>query len=141
MDNSYCKIDLNKNHEILGVVSSVCSMTQYYFTRRKGSKPVRKSRTLSFFSLKDGYIIFPRGWFWYVYDKLIDRGHTFEFTDSRKPFNLNPIELINLSLYDIIAFDKKVCKNYNRSSSPYFCFTFLFSIMQIVTDQFSVMLE
>jgi len=100
MDNSYCKIDLNKNHEILGVVSSVCSMTQYYFTRRKGSKPVRKSRTLSFFSLKDGYIIFPRGWFWYVYDKLIDRGHTFEFTDSRKPFNLNPIELINLSLYD-----------------------------------------
>ena len=90
-DNSYCYIKGN-SIGIAKVVDTVCKIEHWYFTRNFHTKrPERRVRDLVFYSSKNGGFIFPRGWFWDIYDKLIEIGNDVRIIDKRDSFTLEPI--------------------------------------------------
>ncbi len=100
-NNSYCYIE-NNSLEVTKVIAEVCTIEHWYYTRNWHTKrPERKVRDLVFFSQKNGGYVFPRGWFWDIYDKLIEKSHVIRVFDLRPPLALEPINSnhINYNFY------------------------------------------
>ena len=97
-DNSYCYIAGN-GLPIAKIMDEVCKIQHWYFTRNfHTKKPERRVRDLVFYSSKNGGFVFPRGWFWEVYDKLIEKDYEVKIFDKRDPF---VFESINSKYIDI----------------------------------------
>lgn len=101
LDNSYCSLETDSFKEAIKIINEVCSMTQVYFgLDYYTKKPIRKTKILSFFELKNKIIIFPRGWFWEIYDKLKLNDFKIRLIDKRAKLILKPIELKNITLFN-----------------------------------------
>lgn len=101
-DNSYCYVDSN-DLPVAKIIDEVCKIEHWYFTRNFHTKrPERRVRDLVFYSSKNGGFVFPRGWFWEIYDHLIKRDYTIKVFDKRIPFHLNSInsKFIDIKFYD-----------------------------------------
>lgn len=100
--NSYCFIE-NNSLKITKIMDEVCKIEHWYYVRDfHTKKPKRKMRELVFYSSRNGGYVFPRGWFWEVYDRLIDKGYIVRVFDLRPPFEFEPINsrYIDIDLFD-----------------------------------------
>lgn len=100
-NNSYCFI-IGNGLSIAKIIDGVCKIQHWYFVRDfHTKKPKRKVRDLVFYSSINGGFVFPRGWFWEIYDKLIEKGYEVRVFDKRDPFVFEPInsKYIDIEFY------------------------------------------
>lgn len=100
-DNSYCFI-IGGGLSIAKIVNEVCKIQHWYFTRNFRTKKLeRRVRDLVFYSSINGGFVFPRGWFWEIYDKLIEKSYMVRVFDKRDPFVFEPInsKYIDIEFY------------------------------------------
>jgi len=121
-DNSYCYVE-NNSLDVTKTVDEVCKIEHWYYTRNWHTKrPERKVRDLVFFSSRNGGYVFPRGWFWEVYDKLTEKGYIIRVFDKREPLDLKPIKskYIDIKYYDyqLQAIEKAIKIRYGVIHHP-----------------------